>query len=158
MARPAGFASPAAALAQIVECLDGFCERVHSGSFGSGASIDCCPCLLRVETAGARQIEGPVSLVANVGKCHTLILDIAITYSECFAVLTKSSNPMPIADMTSQGLDMMQSWWTALQMLSCCEPSNQMLRFASIVELAPEGQCASWVMMLECDIKFCSCP
>src|SRR5688572_28903485 len=106
-----GYPSPTAALAAIVECLVDVCDRVHVGSLGTGADVSCCPgCLLRVETAGLRVPDGKPRSMVNMPKCQGLILDVVVTYTECFKSVTNSGKTPPIADLTAGGIAVITSW------------------------------------------------
>lgn len=154
-----GYDSPTTALAAIVECLDGLCDRVHVGSLGSGSTLDCCPgCLLRVETSGLRVRDGlPQTLAVAARGCKPMILDVVLTYTECFAVFTKSGASKSVAELTTSGTALITGWWEVLRTLSCCAGLNQHTRFVSIADSAPEGNCAGWVMQLEVDVSLCGC-
>lgn len=154
-----GYDSPTAALAAIVECLDGLCDRVHVGSLGSGETLPCCPtCLLRVETAGLRVADGlPRALSIAAQNCKPLILDVVINYRECFQVMGASGKSRPITAMTADATALVMSWWEALKTLACCKPLSQFCRFSSIADSAPEGGCAGWTMQLEVDVSMCGC-
>jgi len=154
-----GFDSPTSALAAIVECLDGMCARVHVGALGTGETLDCCPgCLLRVETAGLRVRDGlPRSLGTVVRGCHALVLDVVITYTECFAVFDRGGKSRTIEQLTVDGTALIQSWWGALRTLACCPAVAQITRFVSVTDAAPQGNCAGWQMQLEVDVQLCGC-
>lgn len=157
----AGYDSPLSALAAIVECLHGVCVRVHVGSLGSGESLACCPtCLLRVESAGLRVPDGlPRNLVMAARGCKPLILDVVLNYRECFKVFSADGkSARSITDLTADGSALIASWWDVLGTLSCCKPLNQHLRFVSIADSPPEGNCAGWTMALEVDVSLCGCP
>jgi len=154
-----GFATPTAALAQIVECLDGFCPRVHVGSRDTGLTIDCCAtdnCLLRVEDGGVHVGQGARSL-AMVGKCLPLVLDVTVVYRVCFQSSTPQGTPRPIDALTAEGTAITTSWMEALSLLACCKPWNQHLRLVQVLTDAPEGNCAGWTMTLEADLSICGC-
>lgn len=154
-----GYDSPTAALAALVECLSDRCARIHVGALGTGESLDCCPgCLLRVETSGLRVQDGMARSLVNVVKCHELILDVVVNYRECFKVFTKDGKTRPIEDLTAEGTELFVSWWDVLRQIACCRPMNQYVRFVSIADSPPEGNCAGWTMVLEMDVSMCGCP
>jgi len=154
-----GYPSPTAALAAIVECLASTCDRVHVGSIGSGQSLECCPgCLLRVETAGLRVPDGQARSLAMLTRCQTMILDVVLNYRQCFTEFRQDGAKVrPIADLTTDGTALLQTWWDTLKKLACCAPLNQNVRFVSIADSAPEGGCAGWTMVLEVDVSVCAC-
>lgn len=154
-----GFASPTAALAQIVECLDGLCARVHVGSRDSGLTIECdcgrdAGCLLRVEDGGVHVASGARSL-AMVGKCLPLVMDVIVVYRVCFASSTPTGRERSIADLTADGTAITLSWMDALTRLSECRPWNQNMRLIQVLTDSPEGNCAGWTMNLEADLSIC---
>lgn len=161
----AAFPSPAHAVNAVVVCLGPLSDRVHTGSLNSGRTLPCCPTsLLRVETNGAQPAMG----TALLGKhgCHDLVVNIVVTYTDCFQVHTKDGKSRSLDDLSADGMTMMLSWWRAYRLLRCCTPDqrddvddrfNQRLRFVSVSETGVEGQCAGWVMNLEADITMCDC-
>ena len=151
--------SPTSALAAIVECLAGVCDRVHVGALGTGETLDCCPgCLLRVETGGLRVRDGlPRSMYEVVKGCQPMVLDVVITYSECFATSTKQGATRTVAALTADGTALINSWWSTLRTLSCCKPFSTAARFVSIADAPPAGNCAGWVMQIEVDVQMCGC-
>lgn len=154
----AAYDSPHAALAAIVECLDGLCERVHVGSLNSGETLPCCPgCLLRVETAGVRVPDGQPRSMHNLVRCKPIILDVTLNYRVCFSVNTNSGRARPIDKLTADGTAIITSWWDVLGTLACCAPLNQAARFVSAADVVPDGQCAGWTMQLEVDVQLCGC-
>lgn len=154
-----GFDSPTSALAAIVECLAGTCDRVHVGLLGTGEALPCCPgCLLRVEDAGLRVPDGLARSLINLKKCTTLTLDVAINYRACFTPFARDgAKTKPVAEVTAAGTDLMLTWWDTLGRLVCCSQLNQLTRFVSIADSPPDGGCAGWTMMLEVDVSYCGC-
>lgn len=161
---PAGFPSPTAALAQIVECLAPICgnPRIHTGAFGTGRTLSCCApgeqpsCLLRVEDAGIRGDGGPL----GVQGCDELMMDVVVTYSECFMSQTVSGKTRTAADLTADGLDLVVSAWEAIGRIACCvgahgQPWNSVIRFSGVNHTPPEAGCAGWVLRLEVDLVMC---
>lgn len=153
-----GFASPTSALAQIVECLDGFCPRVHVGSRDSGLTLDCCGteanCLLRIEDGGVHVAAGSRAM-ATVGKCMPLVMDVVIVYRVCFQSSTDDGDTRSIADLTADGTAITASWMQALLALAACRPWNQVIRLVQVITDAPDGGCAGWTMNLEADLTVC---
>lgn len=157
-----GFASTAAALARVVDCILPICDPaedgtepiVHTGSGGSGETIDCCagPCVLRVEDTNTFPAGGEVTLSQ---KCIQLTVDVDVIYSQCFRSNTKGGKARPPADLTADGLELTISGYEALERLKCCTPWNQWIRFVSLTENPPMGNCAGWTLRLNVDVRFC---
>lgn len=154
-----GFESPTTALAAIVECLSLLCDRIHVGSLGTGETLACCPgCLLRVESAGLRVPDGLARSLINMKRCNPLILDVVINYRECFQSFSADGkNSRTVTQLTEDGTALLLTWWNALRTLVCCDGLNQVVRFTSIADVAPEGNCAGWTMALEVDVSMCGC-
>lgn len=158
-----GFTDPATALARIVDILlpvcvtgdDGKEPIVHTGSYNSGATIDCCTgaCVLRVEEVDITPVDGEVSLRR---PCRQLRMDVDVIYSQCFMSNTKSGRARAPEDLTEDGMELVTSGWDALEKLKCPEfPYNDWIKFVSLSTDGPEGNCAGWSMRLAVDIKFC---
>lgn len=151
-----GYASPTAALAAIVECLDSVCDRIHVGTLGSGETLPCCPgCLLRVETAGIRVHDGRARSMVYMQRCNELILDVVINYRECFKTMNDRGRTLGVDALTLTGTALINSWWSTMQKLACCAPLNQMIRFIGVQDSPPDGQCAGWTMTVEVDVSMC---
>lgn len=150
------FASPTAALAQIVDCLDGLAARVHVGSRDSGVGLDC-ECdggLLRVEEGGAHPTD-PTRRSLGLPGCRAVTLDVIVVYRTCIRTIDDDGNSPPLETMTEQGTAITLTWWDALTRLSCCKPHNQSLRLIQVITDPPAGGCAGWTMNLEADLSFC---
>jgi len=152
-----GFSSPASALARIVDCLMPMCDgetTVHTGSAGSGETIDCCvsDCVLRVEEGSIFPRSGEMAMTQ---KCVQMSLDVSVIYRQCFKSNTKSGKARTAEELTTDGMDLVNSGWAALERLKCCTPYNQWIRFVSLSDNAPEGNCAGWTMSLSVDVVFC---
>jgi hypothetical protein len=159
----AGYDSPTAALAAIVDCLAVFstapADLVHVGSLGSGETLPCCPgTLIRVETAGLRVPDGLPRALIIVGNCKPLILDVVINYRQCFKVFSdRGAGARKVEDLTADGTALLLTWWNVLVKMACCAPLNQFVRFVSILDQPPAGNCAGWTMAIEVDVSLCGC-
>lgn len=151
----------------IVTCLAPLADRVHTGSTGTGQTINCCSGddngkLLRVEDAGFRAPEGAQPLARH--GCRTVITDITVTFAECFQSHTRDGGERSIEDLTADAMNRTVSVWDAFNMLSCCErdpvtglDAKHLIRFQASAHQPPEGGCVTWTMNLEADVYVCAC-
>jgi hypothetical protein len=160
----AGYSDPGSILADILGCANDYLgcpnTKTHTGTIGSGVVIDCaCPegCVLRVEDEGWYTREGMVSLNRIGGRCVPLVARVALTYLECFPTTTVKGAAVSAADLTAQGNALQDTMWGTVRQLSCCDDSRQW-RFVSADSLAPEGNCAGFLIRLEADFQLCECP
>jgi hypothetical protein len=155
------FESPEAALDAVAACLAKTSDRIHKGLLNTGEGLECCPGqLLRVESSTLRPVDGGAITLYGLARnrCKDLVMEIVVTYAECWQAYDGDGpEAIPIANATSAGVALMDTWWVALQRLACCTGTNQLVRFLNVQDRPPDGPCAGWEMRLEADVSICDC-
>jgi len=154
-----GYSSPLAALDAVVACLGTWPVTgtvVHTGSAGSGLGIDCCPALVRVETASFQPLS-EVRTFKQLGKgCKPQALFITVSYRECWVAQDNTKSGKAPAEYTAMGQNVVLGWWTALERMACCSPANQLIELVDVIDHQPDG-CVGWDMTLQAQVSFCGC-
>ncbi len=88
-------------------------------------------------------------------KCMQLRTEVDVIYSQCFMSNTKSGKARSAEKLSIDGMELVASGWEALAAIKCCAPWNQWIRFVSLTDDPPMGNCAGWTMRLSVDVTFC---
>lgn len=129
--------------------------RFHTGAFGTGEAIECCP-------SGSLLVEtGPLTSSDDLGRrwlgrpngCVELQQIVVVTYRRCYTSQTAQGRKRKDEDLTAQGRALEASGWAAVQALSCC--SEYLLRFVSLRPDTPAA-CAGWTLTLDATVKVCA--